>query len=107
MTTEGFVSYFNASPITLFPEVHPNGTPTVALPNQVEVALSLPIRQKYCERLDQASKAGRDKAVACMPYLNTAIFFTRTRMEIDQTPNKRGETNLLYLYSYQRDDVLP
>lgn len=44
---EGFVSYFGASPPSLFPKVEPEGAPSHSLPNVVEVPLPFPMRAKY------------------------------------------------------------
>ena len=82
-TEEGFVSFFNASPTGIFPQVIPNGVPTAALPTLIEVPLGLAMRQKYCQRLKQAHTGGRNATIACLPYLNTSTFFARTRQQIE------------------------
>ena len=82
-SAEGFVSFFNASPPTLFPRVTPSGVPTVVVPEVVEVELGLPMRRKYLARVKafkrQASRAinppKTTESLVCMPYCNMNMFF--------------------------------
>lgn len=88
---EGFVSYFGASPPSLFPKVEPEGAPSHSLPHVVEVPLPFPMRAKYLTQKNMYEQRLRDlpsdeKADALdlllAPYCNTSIYYNRTRLTI-------------------------
>jgi hypothetical protein len=111
-TNEGFVSYFGASPKSLFPSVIPDGVPSYSLPESFEVPLTTEMRDKYIgkekvvkSRLKKkqlpaegesatsyaespAEHAKRNRAeqqhhsTLMAPYANSCVYYARTQLEI-------------------------
>eukprot|EP00729_Bicosta_minor_P010995 gene10995-35625_t len=116
---EGFVSYFGASPPSLFPKVDPDGVPSYSIPEVIEVPLSLTMRAKYISKSLQVRKRlgapDQDHSLTTklkaklpsllVPYCSMSVFYARTKMTIQPSSEDSLEDYSARVLSGFSDEV--